>query len=548
MHGQWRRGLLAGLLGAAVMAAAACSGRVEDPLTEADTPREQSGGDAGGDEREEPADGGAGPVTPDAGPGKPDAGPGTPDAGPVDAGPPTTDTGKPQTTFQEELAPARGWAFYGEAEGAPGNVLGASEDEGGNLWVAGGEEGLFLLKQGSTTFRRYTMADGLQPYGLWKGSVPRGNKRLKVISVTGGPAGVVFVGYEGLPNCESEAWKAPGQFEDPNIFKSGDADRVVLQADGTLRVFHYDLHSPGHTVPGYGHREKLCTVNRIVWDKARHSVWFAANHGLAWGEADYEGGTDCQREELRDANLWLHAPDQTYRQRCNNGVMEHVHPAVETEGSDGADESRLAGDVWGVAIRPDGDVWMGTHIRTSRFRIMTNAEVQRDGAPWDFEAARKLTEEAKHRANRIDVWPPAGGSTEVESPDRRLRTDDLVSGLVLMSDQTVYVSSSAHGLAQLDGDGKVLRRLFEGTEDRFLSALGRDTSDESLWLGHAWIGGVSRIQGGKLIRHGRAVGALVYNPVRDIQFSGTGPGRKVIVSFGQNESGRRGGVGIYTGE
>ena len=54
------------------------------------------------------------------------------------------------------------------------------------------------------------MADGLQ--ALWlhaDGSTAPGVKYLKVISVAGGPAGTVFVGYEGkpaagMPTCEDQ--------------------------------------------------------------------------------------------------------------------------------------------------------------------------------------------------------------------------------------------------------------------------------------------------------------------------------------------------------
>ena len=42
------------------------------------------------------------------------------------------------------------WTFYGAAQGGPRYVYGVSADAGGNIWVAGGEEGLFVLQQGQT--------------------------------------------------------------------------------------------------------------------------------------------------------------------------------------------------------------------------------------------------------------------------------------------------------------------------------------------------------------------------------------------------------------
>ena len=43
-----------------------------------------------------------------------------------------------------------GWTFYGPESGAPVEVWGVSSDAAGNLWVAGGPEGLFLLREGAS--------------------------------------------------------------------------------------------------------------------------------------------------------------------------------------------------------------------------------------------------------------------------------------------------------------------------------------------------------------------------------------------------------------
>src|SRR5438093_872932 len=83
-------------------------------------------------------------------------------------------------------------------------------------------------RAGAARFERFTMADGLRPYGYMPdGSVPPGDKYLKVISVSGAWAGTVFAGYEGKPpgpgalGCEDN-WDGPKP--DPAIYKSGDAD------------------------------------------------------------------------------------------------------------------------------------------------------------------------------------------------------------------------------------------------------------------------------------------------------------------------------------
>ncbi|MCI0571514.1 MAG: hypothetical protein L0Y66_12230 [Myxococcaceae bacterium] len=563
MDGLWRGRLVAGLVTAAVVTAGACSrndgvggGVLEEPPVVAGTTGDDvlPGGPGNGEPGDEEQDDHN-------------------EAPPFDAGDPTVDTGMPQGDLTEVSAAEGGWTFYRPADGAPSDVFGVSEDEGGNLWVAGGSEGLFLLRRGATRFERFGLEQGLTPYGLWKGTVPVGEKLLDVRSVKGGPAGVVWVGYQGLPNCEAEFYKDVGQLEDPNVFKSGDVDRVELQPGGALKVVHYDLSSVAHTVPGYGAREKICSVYRIVWDKARGSVWFGSNHGFTWAEAAYQGGTGCTDTTVLAANEWLHVPTDggvsEMRQRCTRGVMEHVHPSIFSPPTDGsANPSLIAGNAMGIAVRPDtGDVWVGTAIRTTLFRIMTNGAARAgfvkdafvaDGAPWDFEAARKLSADKSKYKNRVDVWPdldtepqktladpePNGLFTQAE------RRDDEVTGLVVMSDKTAWVSSWRWGLAQLTEtpNGIVVgRRLFEGSSDANIQALGRDTHDESLWVGHGGGGGLSRIQADKLVRFDAVIGGLGGNPVWDIQFVGTGPSRKVLVGF-RAKDGRPGGVGVFSGQ
>jgi ligand-binding sensor domain-containing protein len=117
-----------------------------------------------------------------------------------------------------------------------------------------------------------------------------------------------------------------------------------------------------------------------------------------------------------------------------------------------------------------------------------------------------------------------------------------------MPDGTLWVGSFAWGLAQLDEAGTVLRYALNHGAERFVSALARDTGDDSLWAGHRWGGGLSRLKGKTLLRYEQALGSLAYHPVYDIQAVGTGPGRRLLVAFGRTASGRPGAVGIYTGE
>ncbi|HEX8824783.1 MAG TPA: hypothetical protein VF794_32990, partial [Archangium sp.] len=226
---------------------------------------------------------------------------------------------------------AGGWTFYGPEHGVPREVYGVTEDEGGNLWVAGGEEGLFLLRPGASTFQRFTMDDGLRPYGyLPNGKAPVGPKYLKVIAVAGGPAGTVFVGYEGQADCESNYYRGKG-IKNPNVYKSGDADKVTLTDTG-LQVVHYDISSgPGVIGEEAGGREKVCSILRIVWDKKHGNLWFGANHAFAWGDPNHQANPTCNG------------------QRACSGVLEHTHPHITAKDSSGH-QFRLTDAYHGIAV------------------------------------------------------------------------------------------------------------------------------------------------------------------------------------------------------
>lgn len=461
-------------------------------------------------------------------------------SGPETPPPPTTDTPPPAPTSPPAPRPIEfptvpGWRFYGPKDNAPTEVLGVTEDDDGNLWVAGGEQGLFVLRKGASTFQRFTLADGLHPYGyLTGGKVPKGDKYLNVRAVTGGKGSSVYVGYQGIADCE-ENFYAPKGIKDANHYKSGDADRVTLKPDGKLSVVHYDISS-GKGVVGQeaGGREKVCSVLRIAYDRTHNFLWFGANHAFAWGDPDYAGDPLCEG-----------------KRECS-GVMEHTHPYIDGLTEDGTHLFRLTDAYWGIAVRPDGDVWFGGANRTTRFKFMT---ILKDG-PIDsarFELARKGSETTgtKAKANRLDIWPDAtnpdlpGG----RNPKPSERLDDNVSSMALMADNTLWVGSFSNGLAQLDEKGTVLRKMFETGGGRFITALARDPSNESLWVGFHWGDGIARLKKDGTVERYNVLGwPLQRLPVHDIQVVGSGPTRRVLFAFGQHEDGSEGGIGIYEGE
>ena len=545
----------------AVAAAVACGNRTavvqQQDAGSPDVLRDAGPVDAG------PVD--AGPV--DAGPadaGPVDAGPadaGPADAGPADAGP--ADAGMTKLGEITTVPSGDGWSF--RSSGLPsGTVMGASMDEGGNLWVAGGNSGVYVQTAGTQSFRGYGIGDGLHPYGWLSGQiardygVPDGTPADKspsldatpVISVSAGPAGTAWVGYQGKAGCEDEwdrfgATLAEHERADPSIYKSGDADKLTLSGGG-IAVAHYDIFSGpnivGHELLG---REKLCSVQRILYDKAQGQVWFGANHGFAMGFAGYNGDPTC------DGQLGC------------SGVWEHVHPGIND-----IHGWMMTDSYYGIALDPiphagNGgvfhDVWFGGMIRTTRFRFG-----ERLGDYWTAEERTELYASSSATAgdissdlpaqaaywNRIDVWPdPVGERRNPPSdwtatyPDAKNPADwdyDNVSAIAAMRGGDVWVASSTNGLRHLDHDGKLLDDVTQYLPSKQLGAIARDPSDDSLWIGYRDGSGVTRMKpDGSMLQYS-GLGGNAGSAIWDIQIAPGSP-RKVIVAF------RRGAVGVYSG-
>jgi hypothetical protein len=435
----------------------------------------------------------------------------TPDPGPGDAGTPIPPK-PPEAAIEFPTLP--GWTFYGTQHGGPSRIYGVSADEGGNVWVAGGLDGLFVLRPGATTFQRFTLENGLRPYGYMPdGSEPMGEKYLKVISVAGGPAGTVFVGYEGRPgtgddHCENN-WD--GSRPDPSRYKSGDADKVTLRADGTLDVVHYDIFSgPGVVAAEMRGREKLCNILRIAYDKRTDSVWFGGNHGFARGDASYAGNPQCNGALS-----------------CS-GVMEHVHPAINAY-----PDILLTDAYYGVSVHSSGDVLFGGANRSTRFLFGTMEN--------DYWEAQSRTEDAPYASNRIDIWPDLVG--EGGTPKPAERDDDNVSAMSVVGD-SVWVSSFTKGLARMNVNGGDVQSIPVG--EKALSAVEANTPDGSVWVGARWLGIVYRIQSGGVRTYscsefGRR---MCSSRISDIKADGN----RILVAFmGSDENHVPGALGIYTG-
>lgn len=451
---------------------------------------------------------------------------GRPDGGFPDGGPDGGTDGGVIITFPD----AGGWTFYGTQNGGPQRVNGVTSDPSGNIWVAGGTEGLFLLKPDETRFHRYTMTDGLRPYGYMPdGGAPPGDRYLSALSVAGGPPGTVFVGYEGKPpgpgqaDCESN-WDSP--HPDPSIYKSGDADRVTLQADNRISVVHYDIFTgPGLIRDELEGREKLCTIRRIAYHAATNSVWFGANHGFAWGKADYQGNPTCNGQY-----------------QCS-GVLEHSHPAInicadETSPCQYPNVWLFTGEYYGVALLPNGDVWFGGVGRATLFRYATLGW-------WEAGYETECSSAACIR-NRIDVWPDLVAEPYYPRPSQRV--DDNISDMAVMPDGSVWIGSFSNGLAHYT-PGMPTEFHRETIVDPRGNAIGleRDGTDGSLWIGYSY-GGMARLSGNVYTPYDyRIFGlALTQGGIPDIQSDNFGGHRRLLVAF-YGAGASPGAIGIYVG-
>ena len=499
---------------------------------------------------------------------------GTPDSGATDGG--TADGGSADAGTLKTISfpTTAAWDFYGPQNGGPQDVRDVTMDEGGNLWVAGGSEGLFLMRADSTgklsgQFEKFGIGDGLHPYGWLFGEAAKGMgvadgtpadphpslAATPVISVTGGPAGTVFVGYQGKDRCEDawsgDQWTDPSKWGDPSVYKSGDADRVTLSGNG-ISVVHYDIFSgPGMVREEIKGREKLCTIYRIAWDKQTNSVWFGGNHGFAMGKADAPNAPTCDGQ-------------------AGCPVIEHSHPAISgckvdydyTNGSCPSNQTAWLTDRYsGVAVDPaTHDVWMGGANRTTLFRAVTL------GGFWNAaDQQTELPAASGGMAFRWDLWPdrvpeydPTRGDPIVyvmplqrSSPGSKESNhdlDDLVSGIVAFGDQTAWVSSFAHGLIRIDSNGSRKTDATANLTTPFVNALALDPRDSSLWAAMTWGGGVSRLNssGDKLAAYGKETfgDLLAAAPVSSVQ---AGAGGRMLVGFSAS-SGYAGAIAIYKGK
>jgi hypothetical protein len=288
------------------------------------------------------------------------SGNGSPDQG-KDTDPPPPPPPPPPTGFV--FGTAGPWPLadvvYGRADGIQESpVVGVTSDEDQNRWVAT-RDALYLLRPGETTFIRLDDRDGLhlrsnrvhycngRPIAPekpcagtegWGGAAAAG-----ISAIAGGGKGEVFVAYFGDRTSDIDC-NADGNGEDwcdPHKH-SGKIDRVRLNADGTLQVDRMDLVANLHGARYWHNR----TVLRLAFDHFvhPHTLYAGADHGVTILFPD--------RYRLPRDGEWF---DDAYKE----WMGDHLHARVCFERPcDSTSGNQRMGDWRGLAIDPDGGVWM----------------------------------------------------------------------------------------------------------------------------------------------------------------------------------------------
>ncbi|MFL5302958.1 MAG: two-component regulator propeller domain-containing protein [Anaeromyxobacteraceae bacterium] len=403
---------------------------------------------------------------PDGGgtPGGTDPGPGIPPE--VDGGTPAP----PPTTLKAPLS-VDGWTFYGAEQGLPVEVYDVSADEGGNVYVAGGD-GVYAKRPAATVapaddvFARFDAASagitkncyqGLDPWDksnkaaldLFTHPAPPGPAVMcPVISVAGAAPGKVIIGFEG--------YGTDGDYEADWATDSSGLD--VLQLDPAAlkmsRTRHVLVASPPGVVCGTfegqgsargcvpgeyfmtNGRRKLRNVSRIVvnHDKAARQygdVWMAGTHVALsaffndQAEARGWGGNaaiaDCPNVPFVDVKACPKFAE-------SRNVWEHEHPAFNSTtyaNNPGVlIGPGLTGETYALALAPSGQPWSHNGLRLATMNGDT-ADVSNPFMPWD---------------RVFDLWPD--GPT---APDM-----DNVQAMTFCPDGALWVGSFSHGLARVN--------------------------------------------------------------------------------------------------
>ncbi len=486
---------------------------------------------------------------PDAGPG---AAPDTRTGGAADGGTPGTGV-----ALEPPLA-KDGWTFYGAAQGLGEDVRDVSADEGGNVYVAGGDA-LYAKRKGDPWYLRfdarsagltencYALADRDAPASLDAIAHPQppGPPVLcPVVSVAGGSAGFAAVGLQGHGT--------DGDGDADWATDSGGADLVSFDGTRLARTRHVFVASPPNVICAeqatsggcnpydffwVNGRRKVRQVHRIVFNHGygaapeRGDVWLAGTHGtfsVLLANAESRGWQDST---VGAPAKFADAKD----------VYEHLHPGV-IWGPPGEPAQFWTNTAYGFALDPTtGDPWGSNELRIATLRGYGSTP----GQGWTIDMSPPRDADFS-LASYLSVW----------TTDPRVGKNDTVMSLAFCDDGTLWIASALYGLARRDPATGALSRLDlpdPAAHGNNAYAVACDPLDGSLWIGLGW-GGVMRYRDGRFTELDPAgLPAFVRQPVLSIQIDRWTSPRTVYFAFipSKDASGRivaGGGVAAYDGK
>ncbi len=428
------------------------------------------------------------------------------------------------------------WTYYGTAQGLSGDVQDVSADEGGNVYVAGGDA-LYVKRRQDERFLRFDSSNaGLtvncnDPAEIDLPVPTKPFYQCRIIAVAGAAPGRAIIGFEGFGQ-ESilSGWDW--------VLDSGGADVVAFGPEtGTLlRTRHVLIGSPPHVICAAGEtitgscdpddwawaqgRRLVHQVRRIVVNHDESSLmygdaWMGGHHGT-FSVLLYDAAARGYVDKTVGYPLYADAKD----------VWEHLHPVVVPPSHP---DWFIDGEGWALSIDPrDGIPWGSNEYRTA-WVVGYGPDltyVQWGLAPWS------PTEQY------LDIWPDP-------TPDDTWSQFDAVHSLSHCPDGTLWIGSLQHGLARMAPDGSI-SHLDVPAAGNGVSAVACDPTDSSLWIGLGQ-GGVVRLRNGVFERvDANGLPSFASHPVQSIQIDRWSSPRVVYFAFVAT-AGAAGGVASYDG-
>jgi hypothetical protein len=391
------------------------------------------------------------------------------------------------------------WTYYGVGQGLSQDIQDVSPDEGGNVYVAGGDA-VYVKRKADQKFLRFDSTNSTltascnDPAYIYTNDVPPTPfHQCRVISVAGAAPGQAIVGFDGFLQGQvggsARLWALftggadlvsfdgeKGALTTTRHVYIASPPHVVCHADGTERPLSGTCSDPNDDWWNLG-RRLVRKIFRVVVNHDSSSpmygdAWFGSDHGTfsaLLANADARGLPD------RTAGYPEYAEAK--------GTWEHLHPAIAPANT----ALFVSGDGYALSIDPrNGRVWGSNEFRTA---YVTGYGPDLHDDHWWMGPINTTTTASE--AQFLDVWPDPTTPTDVTDPSYAVRfyggTRDDVRSIANCMDGALWVGSTTHGLARIDPDTLAVSYLaLPRPELGGVTAVACDPSDGSLWIGRGW--------------------------------------------------------------